>query len=209
MTDKVNHEQEEGFEEYEVSSESARRADDAGNKLNDYGAFTGKIEDFVAWSNDKGWKGFILTFASQFDGVTRQWIMTKDPEGKLSNSKKWVDGLLILTGVKRLVGELRKEEDKEGKEVTVRFYPELIGKDVGVIFNKIRNEKGFDAVNIVGLYNPKNNLTPSEIIDGRTTPKLKDKIIKSEARFIDKSKKGTGQAVNEDADTPLAGNYDV
>lgn len=197
--------------EFDYSSESAKRADDAGNRLSDYGAFVGDITDLIAWKNEKGWQGFILTVTTQFDGQLRTWVMTKGPNrdsGRLEekSDRKWIDGMMTIHGVKRLVGEVRTGED--GK--AVRCYPELIGKGIGIITNKTRDEKGFDRCNLVGLFHPKTNLTPTEIMDGRTTPKLKEKIVKNEARFVDKSKgKGTGGKVNEDAETPLASNYDV
>lgn len=196
--------------EFDFSQESAKQADAAGNRLSDYGAFVGDITDLIAWKNDKGWQGFILTVTTQFDGQLKTWVMTKGPDKngqtETKAARKWIDGIMLICGVKRLVGEVRQAEG----EVPVRCYPELIGKQIGIIVNKVKDEKGFESCGLVGLFHAKTNLTPTEIMDGRTTPKLKEKITKNEAKFIDRSKgKGGSGAVNEDAATPLASNYDV
>lgn len=179
------------MDNYAYDEKGAIRADDAASRLSENGPYVGvltKAQGTV--SAEKGTRGVILGFDSPGQGNAEFTLWTKSADGVEYFGKAQLDAIMFLVGIKgTLKAQAATVEDwvdvggkREKQEVEGKIYPELIGKHLGIVFQKelYSTNKGAtgERINPVGFFQPETKLMMSEIKERKTTPVKLDRLVR-------------------------------
>lgn len=190
---------------YDYDEEAASHAEDFANRIDDKGAFVGiftnvwplttKIKD----DGTGGTEGVHFEFetianeTASFDLYTKGPKGTKRKDGTTRTETEKFPGynqlmamqfLMGLKGLKTKKGKIEVYDDEAKKRVEVDgdTFPDLIGRKIGIIFQKELYNKNTGAeasrINFLASFHPETRLTSSEIKANEKHPKKYEKIMK-------------------------------
>lgn len=170
---------------YTLNTDAARQADQTGKYINEIGKYVGKFtraEDITAKT---GAKGIAFTFES--GGKTANLsIYTQKSNGDTIMGFDVLMAMLTCLSTKKITpteGEVTRwdKEAKKEYKATAQIFPELMGKDIGLLletedYPKSNGDIGTRMV-IAGIFQAGTELTASEILDRKTTPEQLGKRV--------------------------------
>lgn len=170
---------------YQLDTQAAKKADQTGTRITELGKYVGhftQAEDITAGT---GTKGVALRFES--NGQTANLsIYTRKSNGET------IMGFQVLMAIMTCL-QLRNITPKEGiakhwdnetrKEIEVQslLFPELCGKDIGLLLETEDYQKTDGGIGtrmvIAGIFQAKTELTATEILEKKTTPEQLEKMV--------------------------------
>lgn len=173
---------------YELNADSARKADQGGQMINEVGKYVGiftQAEDVTAKS---GTKGVSLTFESNSGQKARLSIYTKKADGQTImgfDTLMAIMTCLKLRSIKPTAGVVKNWDNDQRKEVEREstVFPDLVGKPIGLLLETedYIKQDGTIAQNprlvIKSVFQAETELTASEILDRKTVPNNLPKMV--------------------------------
>ena len=165
---------------FEYDDEAAGKADRVGI---DAGPHIGKFTSVNSMkSREKQTEGMHFEFESSDGSTTGFDLWTQERTWQGYNQMMAMMTILGLRGLKSVTGKYEAWVDGKREEVTGETFPELCGKDIGLVFQKELYSKGDGSdgarYGLVGVFHPTTRLTASEIRERKTTPEKLDKIVR-------------------------------
>lgn len=200
---------------YEYDDDAAGHADDFANRLDESGAYVGKFtkaESIVAGSGTKG-----IRFEVEVPGAGKAQfsLYTEKDDGSRIFGFNMVQGMMYLFGLKTLKtapGKVMQYDEDQGKSVEVdgEVYPDLIGKDIGIVLQKelTTRKDGKDGyrMNLALVFHPTSRFTVSELKDRKAKPEKLEKVLKG-LKNKDSREKRTPEPATPSAGAPIEGSY--
>lgn len=176
---------------YKLDTNAAREADSFGSYLTETGKYVGtftRAEKLV--SKNKGTHGIGFTFEANKQ-TSRFDIWTMNAQGEHLSGFKAINALMAcmsLRGLKEVPGQVERYNwDTQQKEtVQAEVFPDLVGKQVGLVLQKTEYEKMRDGqktgetgwrLELVAPFRSTDEFTASEILDRKTKPEKLASII--------------------------------
>lgn len=170
---------------YAFDQQSARKADQTGNRLTEIGKYVGTLTQAEDITAGTGTKGLALRFECNGQSANLS-LYTKKESGEL------IMGHQVLMAIMACLG-LRSIEPKAGKvkhwdainkvEVTkdAQVFPDLCAKPLGLLLEtegywKNDGSEGKRMV-IAGVFQAKTELTATEILERKTNPEMLAKMV--------------------------------
>lgn len=173
--------------EYTFDDDAAGKADNVANRIDENGPYIGKIKQAEALvSAEKGTKGVRFIFEVPQGGTTRFDLWTEKADGERIFGFNQLMAVLQIVGVRSMrtaSGKVERFVDGKLEEVEGEVYPELAGKELGIVFQKelITTQSGKDSyrMNPYLFFHPTSKLTASEIKEKKAKPEKFEKVVKS------------------------------
>lgn len=202
------------YKNYSLDPNAARKADEKGGRIEETGAFSGRIKYAIATKSTGGAEGVEIHFESDDRREARVTVWTYKKNGDVNDSgMNLLNAIMTCVMVKGLsatesMAELYDANAGGRVQKRVTLYPEL-QKPIGFVFQLAPEEYKKDGdlrvanrVEIYGVFNAQTHLTSSEILTKATEPKkrqlmldtVKDKAIK---KYVPKA--GGGAASSQGA----------
>lgn len=162
---------------YELNTESAKKSD-AGGFLSESGKYTGKFLSAHQVISQKGSYGIEFTFeddnGSKANFIT---IWTHNSQKEELFGAQYINAIMTVLSLRSLTQQQGLVEDWNGNKEMKNIFPDLVGKRLGVVFQKEEYEKSGgrgigSKLNIFAIFNADTELTASEILNRQTEPKL-------------------------------------
>lgn len=171
--------------EFEYDAERAASADKAADRITEQGAYIMSFPIVEGFTTDGGAKGMRFHCDAKGVGTAQFTLYTHSKEGKETFGVAQVDAMMCLLGLKRLksvTGPVKKWEGNELVDSEGDRYPDLEGKDIGVVLQteKYPKQNGTtgERFNLYGLFQAETKLMASEIKERKTTPVKLDRLLK-------------------------------
>lgn len=174
---------------YDYDEDAAGHADDFANRIDESGAYVGKFkraESIV--SANTGTKGIKFEFEAPGGGNTQFSIYTEKEDGTRIFGFNIVQAMMTILGLRSLravEGKVMVFDADEGKSIEEdgEVYPDLIGKDIGVVLQKelYTKQDGKDGTRM-GLslvFHPTSKLTASEMKDRKAKGEKLERVLRS------------------------------
>lgn len=176
---------------YTLNPNAARDFDKIGNYLSETGKYVGQFtraEKLI--STNKGTHGIGFTFVSQGQSA-RFDLWTLSAQNEPLRGMNAVNAIMACLRLKSLsVAQAQVErydyDSKQTIKVQAEVFPELMGKDIGLVLQKTEYEKMRDGyktgetgwrLELVLPFEAASELTASEILDRKTEPKKLPTVI--------------------------------
>lgn len=183
--------------DYTLDQNAAKAADVMFSKIEQKGAYLGVFTRAEPRISEKGTQGVDLSFKTN-NGETADylnlWTHSKDGE-PLPDFKKLMSIMtcLRIKSLSATKGEIEKynTDTKQREKVVVPLYKELMGKQIGVLFQMEEYPKtagGTAWKPVIFAAFDESGFTASEILNKKTVPELVEKM---EAQLKDKPHKGS------------------
>jgi hypothetical protein len=167
---------------FEYDETSAAKADRTGI---DAGPHIGRFTSVNAMkSREKQTEGMHFEFESADGSTTGFDLWTQERAWKGSNQVNAMMAILGLRSLRSVVGKYEAFVEGKRQEVEGETFPELCGKDIGLVFQKelyTKQDGETDGTrfNLEGIFHPVTRLTASEIKERKTTPEKLEKMLKN------------------------------
>jgi hypothetical protein len=169
---------------YKINQEMARKADSIGAYLTEPGQYVGQFtraENIT--SKVKGTKGIGFTFESGGQS-TKFDVWTAKATGEPLQGMNLINAIMTCMSLKELpvsLGTVERYdyETKTTNKVQAEVFPALLGKDVGLVFQRVEYEKMRDGhltgetgwrLELVAPFRAADSFTSSEIWDRKKEP---------------------------------------
>lgn len=173
---------------YEYDDELASQGDNVALAIDTSGAYVGHFTAASALTASTGTTGVELEFESDAKEKANFTLYTRDKDGKPifgQNKLQAIMSLFGIRGLKAVPGKVRawdKEIEKWG-EVDGEVFPDLLERKIGLVLQKelITKMTGRDGykMQLFASFDPKSQLTSTEIRERKTEPKSIPKILKT------------------------------
>lgn len=191
---------------------NAAKADQRSSFINEKGAYAGRFSRVEKLYSDRtGAHGIGFDFKGTSGEKLSASIWTHNDDGKQWSGYDLIMALLAVTGVFTIkpakhVSLVWDRNEKKDVQAELEQFPELIGKDVGILVRMVEEEKQdgsgtYWKPEIVGFYRPADDLTASEIVNKKTVPEKLEQLI---AALKDKPLKKSGGASRGNGGHPNA-----
>lgn len=182
---------------YDYDADAAGHADDFANRINENGPYIGQFTRAEAnVSAAKGTHGIYFEFECPGGGKTGFTLYTKKADGSIINvGFNKLNAIMTILGLKSgLRGAAGKVQawDEDANERVERdgtVFPDLLGKDIGCVFQKelYTGTDGSDRnrMNLLMTFDSKTKLSASEIKERVVKPEKLEKALKG-LKTIDK-----------------------
>lgn len=165
----------------------AARADQIAISITETGKYIGVITRAEKLQSPKGTTGLGLSFRSD-SGETADYLdlYTVNATGDTLPSMKTVQallGCLQLRGAQEGPIKCSKwnKDAKQREDVTVTGYPEIMGKRIGLLLQKVletdQSNETREKIQIFGVFQHDTELTVSEILARKTAPETLAKMV--------------------------------
>ena len=200
---------------YDYDEKAASHADDIANRIDTGGAYIGTFKRAEATvSAQKGTEGITFEFEAPGGGSVEATLWTRKSDGSAIFGDNLVQAIRTILGVKGRMesapGKVQKWVDGAKTEADGEVFPALLGKTIGVVFQKelyTKNDgkEGY-RMNMYGVFDADTKLTASEIKEGVKEAKKLQRMINS----VQKNKDSRTAAAAEPAQPVIgaaAGDY--
>lgn len=166
---------------YTTDHEAARQAN-ANNYIDQSGKYIGEFTLAEAVTSRQGTEGIEFSFKNQ-DGRQANYLTlwTYNSNGDALYGYKVLNAILTVMGIKGIEPKKGTVKDANGNPRQVIAFPELHGKPVGLVLQKVLYTKndGRDGYkfNIFAPFQASTELMAKEVIDGVTQPKALAGVI--------------------------------
>lgn len=179
-------------DDYSFDDSAASHADDIANRIDQSQAYVGAFSKAWAGESSKGTKLIHFEFDAPGGGEASFDLYTKkkDPdtgEWKTIFGNNFVQAIMAvlnLKGLKGVPGKIMKYDEAENKRVEAdgTVYPELCGKNIGLVLQKELYTKGNGSdgfrMNLYGVFHADSRLTASEIKAGAKKPEKLERLLR-------------------------------
>ena len=179
---------------YKFNPTAAKESENHSAYLNETGKYKGKFtraEKLV--STQKGTHGIGFTFMAESKQTTRFNLWTMDSAGKTFNGLNFVNAIMAcmrLREIKPVPGQVERWDAEQKKNVPAdaEVFPELVGKDIGLLLRNTEYAKMKDGrktgetgwqLELYGVFEHSTELTASEILERKTKPEKLASIVAS------------------------------
>lgn len=176
---------------YDYDDSAAGHAEDFANRIDKSDAFIGKFTNawaLVSKTKDDG-SGGTSGIHFEFEGAGGERgqadIYTVKKDGTKLFGYNMVMAMMLIMGVKGLKtkkGEIEGFVDGKREKMEGDVFPDLIGKSIGVIFQKelyTKNDgKEGSRYNLIATFHPETKLTASEIKEKKVKPEKFERIMR-------------------------------
>lgn len=193
--------------DYTYDPDAAGKAD--ASRIDTSAAYVGQFKLVHAIKSERtGTEGLHFEFDSPSVGGTSFDVYTKKADGTPVFGYNQVNAMMAILGLRGLKGVPGKYEayDSElGKRVETdgEVFPELTGKDIGLLLQKelYTKQDGKDGwrMSLFGIFHPQLRLTASELKEKKVVPEKFDKMVRA---LKDKDSR---KAVTPEPDQPQVG----
>jgi hypothetical protein len=198
---------------YEYDEDAAGHAEDFANRVDENGAYIGQFKRAEAIvSSNTGTKGVRFEFEAPGGGSAAFSIYTEKSDGTRIfgfNIVQAAMSILGLRSLKAVPGKVQEFVDGKLAEVDGEVYPDLLGKNIGVVLQKELYTKGDGKdgwrMNLQTVFHPTSKLTASEIKEKKAKPEKLDRILRS-LKTKDSRQKREAEPAQPGAGAP-AGDY--
>lgn len=176
---------------YDYDENAAGHAEDFANRIDKSDAFVGKFTNvwaLVSKTKDDGSGGTSgIHFEFEGDGGERGQadIYTIKKDGTKLFGYNMVQAMMLIMGVKGLKtkkGEVEIFEDGKRVKAEGDTFPDLIGRKIGVIFQKElytkSDGKEGSRYNLIATFHPETRMTASEIKEKKVKPEKYERIMR-------------------------------
>lgn len=189
-----------------LDSNLAKSADNIAAGIKESGKYIGTITRAEFLHARTGTKGLGLSFKTD-SGLTADYLdlyHTKH-DGEALSSLKTVNAILCCAKVsdakvRKIKVEKWNNEAKARESVEVDGYPDLMGKRIGLLLQKVMetddNGKDRERLQIFAVFNADTELTASEMYAKKSTPERLGSMLDAllARPFVDKRKKRNGSS---------------
>lgn len=178
---------------YDYDDNAAGHAEDFANRIDKSDAYIGTFTN--AWAltsktkedGSGGTSGIHFEFEGAGGERGQADIYTVKKDGTKLFGYNMVMAMMLIMGVKGLKtkkGEIEVFDNDSGKRIKVEgdTFPDLMGKRIGVIFQKelyTKNDgKEGSRYNLIATFHPETKLTASEIKEKKVKPEKFDRIMR-------------------------------
>lgn len=176
MTDSVS---------YDFNSDDASKADNVANRIDRSDGYIGRFKSVNAMKSSKGTSGVHFEFESPGGGSANFDLWTRKEDGTAVfgvNQLSAIQAVLGLRGLRSVTGSYEGFVEGKRQEIMGQVFPELVGKDIGLVLQKELYTKGDGKegfrMNLYGVFHPTSRLTASEMKEGKTTPEKVEKMLR-------------------------------
>lgn len=173
---------------YDYDDEAAGKADDVASRIDTSAAYIGKFKNVFATKSSKGTEGITFEFTSPGGGSADFTCWTRKEDGTATFGMNQVQAMMSLLGLRGLraaPGKFEAYDNDAGKRVEQdgEVFPDLIGKDIGLVLQKELYTKNNGAegyrMNLYGVFHPVTKFTASEIKEKKATPEKLEKMLRT------------------------------
>ena len=200
------------YQSYSLDPNMARQADEKSGRIEETGAFTGRIKYAIATKSPGGAEGIELHFESNDRRDARVTVWTYKKDGSVNESgMRLINAIMTCVMTKQLTPTEGNAEvydfatsSRVNKRVTL--FPEL-QKPVGFVFQLAPEEyekngeiKVANRLEIYAAYNVQTEMTASEILSkSATAEKLQQMLASVKDKAVKKYKPKNGNAAQASA----------
>lgn len=192
--------------EFSYDPEAAGKADDVASRIDTSAAYVGQFKVVHEVTSSKGTTGLHFEFTSPGGGSASFDCWTHKDDGTPTFGNNQVQAMMAvlgLKGLKSVLGKFEAWDNDEGKRVETEgeVYPELCGKDIGLVLQKEKYTKnnggeGF-RMNLYGIFHPVTKFTASELKEKKAKPEKLEKMLRS-LKDKDSRKAGVAEPAQPD-----------
>lgn len=170
---------------YNLNAEAAKQADSMGNRITETGKYIGTFTRAEAINSKKGTEGIEFTFATN-SGQSADFLTlwTFNTDGKELFGLKTLNALMTCMRVKTMAptqGQVEKWDNGQKVKVMATLFPDLMGKQVGVLLQREPYEKQDGTTgykfNIFAAFDAQSEMMASEILDKAGSPEKLGKLV--------------------------------
>lgn len=168
---------------YEYDEGSASQADNVANRI-EQGPYVGQFKVVHAITAQSGTEGMHFEFESGGGNVGFDLYTRKSDGSKVfgMNLVQAIMSIMGLRGLKSVSGEHEAWVDGKRETVEGEVFPDLAGKDIGLVFQKELYTKGDgrdgQRMNLYAVFHPTSRLMVSEIKEHKVKPEKLEKTLK-------------------------------
>lgn len=175
---------------YKFDETAARKADNGGGKITQFGDYKGHFTRVENITSSKGTKGVEFAFEDESESYATFTLWTKGADGKTLSGFNKLCAIMKILRVPELTPVDSKIEKydfdtKKNEIVTASVFKDLMLKPIGVLFNTV--EEGYTKkltgefklvtkLDPAAFYRTDDRMTVSEILDKATAATEADKI---------------------------------
>jgi len=179
--------------DYKLDMDEARKADSTGNQIKEIGKYIGTFTQAVSVvTESKGTHGVIFSFQTKDGKKANLPIYTAKADGEKIMGNQLLMAIMAclkLRDLKTSEGTAKKYDYDLKKEVqyTAKIYPELAGKEIGLLLeteeyekqnkNGVKTGEVGTKVVLAGVFQASTELTSTEISKNQTEPKQLEKMV--------------------------------
>lgn len=170
---------------YQLDTQAAKKADQTGTRINELGKYVGQFKQAEDITAGTGTKGVALRFES--NGQTANLsIYTQKSNGETIMGFQVLMAIMTCLQLRNITPKegIAKHWDNETRtevEVSALLFPELCGKDIGLLLETEDYQKNDGGIGtrmvIAGIFQAKTELTATEILEKKTTPEHLEKMV--------------------------------
>jgi len=181
---------------YTADPAAARQAN-ANNYIDQSGKYIGEFTLAEAVTSKNGTEGIEFSFKNQ-DGQQANYLTlwTYNSNGEALYGYKVLSAILTVIGVKEIQPKKGTIKDANGNPRQVIAFPELHGKPIGLVLQKVlytKNDgKGGYKFNIYAPFQASTELMAKELLDGATQPRALAGMIASLKDKDERTASGNG-----------------
>lgn len=174
---------------YDYDPDAAGKADDVASRIDTSNAYIGQFKLAHAITASKGTEGIHFEFNSPGGGSASFDVYTRREDGTPvfgNNQIQAMQSILGLRGLRSVPGKFEAWDSDAQKRVEVEgeVFPDLCGKDIGLVLQKERYTKtsnGQDAfrMNLYGVFHPVSRFTASELKEKKAQPEKLEKMLRN------------------------------
>lgn len=192
---------------YNLNAEQAKQADNVGMRITETGKYIGVFTRAEAIKSKQDTEGIEFSFKSasgqEADFLT---LWTHDASGKEVYGLRMLNAIMTCMRVKSIApaqGQVEKWDGSARAKVSATVYPELMGKQIGLLLQREAYEKADGSIghkfNIFACFEAGSELMASEILGQIAKP---EKLAKVAATLGDRpmKKKPGGHATTPNGD---------
>lgn len=197
--------------DFTLDTKAAKAADQTNARITESGKYVGILTRAESLTSKKGSQGVEFSFKAD-DGSSADYLSlwTTNAKGEQIGGYKTVMAMLTclsLRGAKQGPVSVEKynRDTQQREHVTVQGYPEMMGKDIGLVLQKelyTKNDGGEgERMLIVGCFRANDEFTASEILDKAKAPEV---LTKQLAWLASKPVRDSRNAATAQGHTPAA-----
>lgn len=198
---------------YEFDDNLAAQGDNVALAIDTSGAYIGHFVAASAIKASTGTDGIELEFESDAKERANFTLYTRDTDGKAifgQNKLQAIMALFGIRGLKAAPGKVRqwdKDTEKWG-EVDGETFPDLLERKIGLVLQKelITKRTGHDGykMQLFASFDPKTQLTSTEMRERKTEPKSIPRILRS---LKDKDNRKAPEVASPSIGAMVTGDY--
>lgn len=171
---------------YALDTQAARKADTTGSQISEIGKYIGTFTQAVDVTASTGTKGIALLFQSQAGQKARLSLYTMKENGEKLMGFQALSAIMTCMSLRNIApkaGTYTKwnNETRADEQVQGQVFPDLCGKEIGVLLETEDYVKQDTSIGtrmvLKGVFQAKNELTASEILDKKTVPEQLAKMV--------------------------------